>query len=180
MKPSPVSSPLAAQVPAPASIPVPSAQATMPVIEEIKTQSVAVAKPVPPPPAPKAEPAKTPSPKAETASLKAGKVVKDLRIGEQKGSSRLVLDLGEVTKVNYDIDNGEKILLIDIPGFKWEGSQSKNFDKSPLIASYQADNDEKGAHLIVQLKKAAKVANFTTIKATGSKFPRAVLDISPQ
>lgn len=171
--------PVAEAMPVPAPVsptPVTGKPETLtPVPEEKKTQPpVAVA---PPPPAPKIDKApEAPTPPA----AKGEKVVKDLRIGEQKGSSRLVLDLGEVTPVNYDIDNEEKILLIDIPGFKWNGPKSKNFEKSPLIASYQADNDEKGARLVVQLKSAAKVANYSTIKATGGKSPRAVLDISPQ
>ena len=167
---------------APAPLPVPAEN-------EVKTEPKKVepkpavapitkpAAPVPPPAKPVTKPVAKPEAKIEQ---KAEKVVKDLRIGEQANGTRLVLDLGEATKVKYDIDNEEKILLIDIPGYKWNAAKSGNLTKSALVSSYQVTTDDKGSHLVVQLKKPAKVLNSTTINATAGKSPRAVVDISPQ
>ncbi len=176
---------------APAAVPVPAAIA-IPVPPPVAPVAISSApeKPVPvveakPPAPPKAaeKPAEKEAekPVAKTEAAPVGKpVVKDVRIGEQKGFSRLVLDLGKEAKVTYDVDNDEKILLIDIPGFTWEGAKTKTIANSPLVASYQASSDDKGAHLVVQLKNPAKVSNYTSIGPVGGKFPRAVLDISPQ
>ena len=150
-----------------------------PVIEAPKPPPAPV-KEVTPPKAP--APAPVPVKKAEAPKHAASgeKVVHDLRIGEKKEYSRLVLDLGQSVKVNYDIDNDEKILLVDIPGFKWNGPKTKTFPKSLLISSYQVQTDEAGSHLVVQLRGPAKIANYSNIEATGGKLPRAVLDVAPQ
>lgn len=142
-----------------------------------KAPEKAPAKPEPKVEKPKAEPVKAEAPKPAVAGKK---TVQDLRIGEKPAFSRLVLDLGQPVKITYDIDNDEKILLIDIPGFAWDAAKTKTFPKSLLIASYQVQTDDKGSHLVVQLRKAAKVANYSTIEATGGKLPRAVLDIAGQ
>lgn len=130
-------------------------------------------------PVAKAEPTKKPV-TAKKASYRAEKTVLDARVGEQKGVTRLVLDLGQPVKIDYDIDNAEKILLIEIPGFTWSAATAKNFAKSPLISSYQVQTDASGSHLAVQLRKPAKIANYSQIGATGGKSPRAVLDIAAQ
>lgn len=161
------------------------AQPVAPPVVEKPLTPVEVAPPPKPvaPPAPvaanlAAETKKAEAPKPPVSSGK--KTVEDLRIGEKKEYSRLVLDLGQSVKVNYDIDNEEKILLVEIPGFKWDAAKTKTFPKSMLISSYQAETDEKGSRLVVQLRGPAKVANYSNIEATGGKMPRAVLDIAPQ
>ena len=154
-----------------------------PVVKPV-SPPVAVVPPKPPEKMAEKPAAKPPAPDRKAEAPKPAavgkKAVNDLRIGEKKEYSRLVLDLGQSVKVNYDIDNDEKILLIDIPGFTWVAAKTKTFPKSLLIASYQASTDESGAHLVVQLKGPAKVANYSNIEATGGKSPRAVLDIAPQ
>ena len=127
----------------------------------------------------KAEAAKKPVVEKKS-SYRAEKTVLDARVGEQKGVTRLVLDLGQPVKIDYDIDNAEKILLIEIPGFTWSAATAKNFAKSPLIASYQVQTDASGSHLAVQLRKPVRIANYSQIGATGGKSPRAVLDIAAQ
>ncbi len=144
-----------------------------------------VEKAAPEPQVKKPEAAPAPVKKAvqEEAPVKAlsGKaVVEDLRIGEQKGYSRMVLDLGKPAKVNYDIDNTEKILLIEIPGFAWQGPKEKTVSNSPLISSYKAESDSKGSRLVVQLKKPAKIGHYSAIGPTGGKPARSVLDIAAQ
>ena len=161
--------------------PEPAPVAAVPVtIEKPLPPVVKAAAPAPPIAPPVKVQAKPPVKSAAPAAPKGGKVVKDLRIGEQSNGTRLVLDLGQATKVKYDIDNEEKILLIDIPGYKWDAAKSGNLTKSALVSSYQVTTDDKGSHLVLQLKKPARVSNSSTINATAGKSPRAVVDISPQ
>ena len=164
---------------APVAAPTPVAHPEpLPIPAQAPEKPVVTAPVAPPPkpiekPLPKPEPVKT-EPKAD------GKVVKDLRIGEKKDFSRLVLDLGQPVKVSYDIDNDEKILVVDVPGYKWEAAKTKSFPNSLLIASYQVTEDADGAHLVIQLKQAAKIANYSNIDPTGGKMARAVLDVAAQ
>lgn len=174
--------PVVASVQAPAQIVMPKP------VEVEKPVPVVEASPPKPPETPSIAAAKSAELKAEPKKAEAKpvsqiagqKVVEDLRIGEKAEFSRLVLDLGQSVKVNYDIDNDEKILVIDIPGFAWKAAKTKTFPKSMLIASYQAESDDKGSRLVVQLKQPAKIANYSNIEAIGGKLPRAVLDVAAQ
>lgn len=149
-----------------------------PAPQPVRTAAIETAKPVQAKPAAVVKKAEAPAPKP--APKTAGKEVLSVRVGEQKNGSRIVLDLGQPVKITYDIDNSEKILLIDIPGFTWSADQSETLSKSPLIASYQAQSDASGSRLAVQLKKPARVSNYSQIGATGGKYPRAVLDIQAE
>lgn len=162
-------------IPAPAPQSIPAPAVSKPVAATPPAKPVAVT----PPPKPVEKPAEK---KAEAPAAKASgaKEVQSLRVGEQKGSTRLVLDLGQPVKVTSDVDNDEKILLIEIPGFAWKAPETRTYPSSPLIASYQATSDASGTHLVVQLKKAAKVVNAGSLAASKDKGPRAVIDIAAQ
>ncbi|PZP54988.1 MAG: hypothetical protein DI586_08240 [Micavibrio aeruginosavorus] len=178
MKPAPVAVPTPVTAPVPAPLPVPAPPPAVPVKPVQKAE-------VAPPPKPAAtkspeKPIEAQKPPVSKPAASGQKIVQDLRIGEKKEYSRLVLDLGQSVKISYDIDNEEKILLVEIPGFEWKAAKTKTFPKSLLIASYQAESDASGSRLVVQLRGPAKIANYSTIDATGGKLPRAVLDVSPQ
>ncbi len=172
MKPAPVAAPVPAPLPVPVTAP--------PAVPVKPVQKAEVAPPPKPEAKPPAKPVEAKKVEAPKPVVSGQKIVQDLRIGEKKEYSRLVLDLGQSIKINYDIDNEEKILLIEIPGFEWKAAKSKTFPKSLLIASYQAESDANGSRLVVQLRGPAKIANYSNIEATGGKLPRAVLDISPK
>ena len=176
----PLSSPVTPALTIPAAVTPPP---VVPAAEVPKAPPVEVAPPKAPTPIAPTPIAKQPAVKKaeepKTAPVVSDKkIISDLRLGEQKGFSRLVLDMSKTQKISYDIDNEEKILTIDIPGFTWTGPKTKTITNSPLVASYDAQSDAKGAHLMVQLKKAAKVSNSSTIDPTPGKAARAVLDIA--
>lgn len=120
---------------------------------------------------------------APAAAKEAGAVtiVTGLRIGEHPGKTRLVFDLNGSAKpeFTYDVDNAEKILLVDLGGTRWSGTE-KAVLKSPMIAGWNAQKSESGtASIVVELKKSAKIISSQYLKAEGKDPARLVLDIAP-
>jgi len=92
------------------------------------------------------EPLEKKAPEVKKASTPAEFSVTSVRIGEQgKDITRIVLDTTNPAEINYDLDNVEGILVIEIPKAKWSTTKSQVFQKSPMIKSFQALEDEKGS-----------------------------------
>ncbi len=135
-----------------------------------------------PKPAPKAEPAKVEPPKPKAAAPSPATTgplkVNQVRIGEQPGGkTRIVLDSTQPAKINYDIDNGEKILVIEVPGAVWAASQSSTLKNSPLVSSYKAESDAGGSRVIIQLKAEAKVLGTSRLTPANGAGHRVFLDL---
>lgn len=93
----------------------------------------------------------------DVAAVGASLSVVAVRIGEQpKGITRIVLDTTRATEIRYDLDNGEKLLVIDVPKAAWKG-QSSSSVRSALVKSYRATDDKDGTHLVIELKQTARV-----------------------
>lgn len=110
-----------------------------------------------------------------------GAAVTGLRIGEHPGKTRLVFDLKDSAKPEfiYDIDNAEKILLVDLGGIRWLGAD-KGILKSSMIVGWNAQKSASGtASIVVELKKSAKIISSQYLKAEGKDPARLVLDIAP-
>jgi len=105
-----------------------------------------------------------------------GTAVYDLRIGEHPGKTRLVLDTNAKTSFSIDIDNNEKIMVVDLPEAKWTASKSKNLG-SKTVGSYRVESSETGSLLILQLKKNAEVLSQSEIPGTGGAGRRIVIDL---
>ena len=132
----------------------------------------AMAKPqqISPPPAQKVN---------NATSASSGQNVVNIRIGEHPDKTRLVLDVNGKADFTHDLDNMERILLVDLPGTGWNAMMQKTFSaKSPIIQSFRTEKtDQGGSLLIVQLKHPAQV---TYAKSIGGKTPsqdRIVVDI---
>jgi hypothetical protein len=103
----------------------------------------------------------------------------DVRVGEHPGKSRIVLDSNTNTGFNVDIDNNEKIMVVELPNSEWTASTAKSFgSKSPLISSYSVEESENGHILIFQLKKTANVVYQDEIAAYRGPGRRVVIDLS--
>lgn len=110
-----------------------------------------------------------------------GIIVKDLRVGEHPGKTRLVLDVNKATAYRYDVDNSENLLVVSLPQTKWQGTMQKTLRGSPMIASYSVqETGDGGSNLIIQLKKPAKVVYDDTLKPNGTPYYRIVLDVAAQ
>ncbi len=106
--------------------------------------------------------------------------VTGVRVGEHPGKTRLVLDLsGPASKYTADLDNDEKILLVDLPATSWSGASSKVFSNSPVLKSYSAQSVEGGGtRLAIELKRAVKVSLSAAMKPNAVHGHRVVFDLS--
>lgn len=140
-------------------------------------QQPAAAATVPPvaPAAQQAAPASTPAPSGK------GDRVSDIRIGEHPDKTRIVLDVNGNAVFTHDLDNLEKILVVELPGSQWSAPAQKSYGGSPLLLSHRTDtiNNGAGTRLILQLKSPAAVVYSGLIagKAPGEK--RIVFDLKP-
>jgi len=104
--------------------------------------------------------------------------IKRLRTGEHKDKTRIVLDASGPTNYRYELDNDEKLLIIDLPSSSWSGNNHSSIKKSPLIASYSAHSSpEGGSRVVIQLKKKTSIKYEGVIKANGNKDYRIVIDL---
>lgn len=125
-------------------------------------------------------PAPVPSPKAESKPAPVtGEGVLDVRLGAHSGKTRLVLDIAGKTAHRADLDNDEKLLVIELPDAKWSAATTRNFSDK-IIAGYNAQpmNDGKGTRLVVQLKGASAVLyNQMLAPEGGARNHRLVIDL---
>ncbi|PZQ45438.1 MAG: hypothetical protein DI551_07380 [Micavibrio aeruginosavorus] len=109
-----------------------------------------------------------------------GNNISGVRIGEHGSKTRLVLDLTSKTKpaFKYDLDNNEKLLLVDLPDSGWTGAASAK-PNSPMIASWNVQKGPNGGStLAIQLKGSARVLSTEFLKAEGKDPARLVMDIA--
>ena len=107
--------------------------------------------------------------------------VRNMRVGEKNGGvTRIVLDTNSPARLNYDLDNNEKILVIEVPDAGWAAQKSASLTQSPLVASYKAESDKTGSRLILQLKKEATVLSTARLAAGKGSGDRVYLDIAPK
>ena len=124
-----------------------------------------------PPPAPQA--AAKPAPSAAGGNAQ----VYDVRVGEHPGKTRLVLDMSAKASFSADVDNAEKILVVDLPEAGWTAAQSKSFSSSPILASYRVEPSSTGGHLmIVTLKTTANIV-YKSGMEDGGHF-KIVIDLA--
>lgn len=123
-------------------------------------------------PAPSAAPARSPS--GEKAG---GSGVRKLRLGGHPDKVRIVLDLAAPAKFSHDLDNGEKILVLEVPGMPWGGAAGGPGD-GEVIASYRAEPMEGGGSRVVfQLKRETSVLHAGALGADAGNGARIVIDL---
>lgn len=106
--------------------------------------------------------------------------VTSVRIGEQgKETTRIVLDTTKAAELRYDLDNGEGLLVIDIPNAKWSATDSSVLKKSPMVKSFHANSDDAGSHLVIELKQSAKVTATARLNPSGASGHRVYVDVAP-
>ena len=115
---------------------------------------------------------KTPPPVSGKAS------VYDLRIGEHPGKTRIVIDTNSKTSFSADIDNNEKIMVIELPNASWDTKMTKTLGKSPYISSYNVESSGDGHIAIFQLKKNASITYKKDLKGFQGNSRRIVIDVS--
>lgn len=156
-----------------------------PVPAPVPLTPTARVQPVPPPPAavqpavqpvvPVAQPAAYTPPAINVAA------VQGVRLGNHEtGKTRMVFDVSKASTFTYDVDNTEKILVIEIPSTVWNaGPVTRNFMENPLVKSLAASpNGQGGTRIVVQLLAPAKVLWSQSIPPAGLQGDRIVLDLA--
>ena len=107
--------------------------------------------------------------------------VTGVRIGEHGDKTRFVFDLTAKTKpdFSYDLDNAEKLLMVEMPQSGWSAAQSGKSSVSPLVSGWNAQKGANGGSTIaIELKKDARVLSTEFLKAEGSNPARLIMDIA--
>ncbi|HEU4838104.1 MAG TPA: hypothetical protein VFS88_01680 [Micavibrio sp.] len=127
-----------------------------------------------PPPAAAKEPV-APQPVAAGGD---GPAVTAMRIGEHPGKIRIVLDMRGKTAFTADLDNKEKILVVELPKAAWNAESQKSFSENPLLSSYRTEAaPDGGTMLILQLKSASSIGYKASIDNPGGGS-RIVIDLT--
>ncbi len=106
--------------------------------------------------------------------------VKGVRVGEHPDKVRIVLDVSGPAKFSYDIDNGEKLLIIDLPQSSWPAGATGSFGGNALVSGYTAKPSAGGGvTLAVELKKPAKLTMSSALEPNESYGHRIVFDVAP-
>ncbi len=119
---------------------------------------------------------------SEPAAGAVGGAVSDLRVGVHPDKTRIVFDLGGPVKASQDLDNEEKLLIVDLPGMLWKGATQKNLSQDSLLSSWtaQPSSDGKGSTVAFQLRKSAKILSSTQLKPSEGKGYRLVIDLAAE
>jgi hypothetical protein len=124
----------------------------------------------------------TPSPEmAATSSLTTppSKGLMAVRVGEDMEKTRVVLDVGGPAAFQYDLDNTEKIMIIDL-NIPVANAGMGEFDKSPLVASYSTQSIAPNkSRVILQLRAPVQVLKTSTLPPNADKPDRVILDLIP-
>lgn len=129
---------------------------------------------------PKTATAPEPETKAPKPEL-SGTHVLNVRIGTYADKTRIVLDLSAPAQYNVDLDNQEKLLVLEVKGAKWSAKEDFTFKDSKLLSSFTAqDEGANGSRLLLALKQPVKVLKKFSLKADGPRKDRIVLDIAPE
>ncbi|MCD8493981.1 MAG: AMIN domain-containing protein [Alphaproteobacteria bacterium] len=129
--------------------------------------------------APAAPKAPLPTLASATASP-AGHAVQNIRLGEYPGKTRLVLDLSGPSSYKTELDNGEKLLLVQIPQAGWGAEQRKSLAGHPLVAGYTAQPAANGGTtLAIELKKPVKISANSALPPNATyKNHRIFIDLN--
>ncbi|HQX27927.1 MAG TPA: hypothetical protein PKX38_08355 [Alphaproteobacteria bacterium] len=115
------------------------------------------------------------TPKPEPPAL-AGPAVTGIRTGLQpKGITRIVLDLSGPTPHRSDLDNEEKLLLVEMPEAGWSATLNGTFADAPLLVSWTTEPlpDGKGTRLVLQLRDKVQIVSDSSLNGPA----RIVLDL---
>lgn len=107
-----------------------------------------------------------------------GTNVTGIRFGEYKGRDRVVLDLSAPAEFRYDLDNNEKILIVDLPSAAWSAQMAKKITNSGAISAYNAQPGQNGGtQLIFSLKRNARITQARPLPPNATYGHRIFMDI---
>jgi hypothetical protein len=105
--------------------------------------------------------------------------VTSVRTGMHPGKVRFVLDMSQKPTFSYDLDNDEKLLLVELPNTGWDAAMRKSLGSNPLIKSYSVRTSGDGAsRLAIELRAPVQVGMAKVFAPNRTYGHRIVLDVS--
>lgn len=129
---------------------------------------------------PVAAPAAAPPPPAQASPAAAnGTAVQAVRLGEHPGKVRIVLDVNGKTSYTADLDNGEKILVVELPEAAWNAGTQQAFSGNPVLASYTTESmGSAGTRLIFVLKTGTSIAYKSAMNTPDGNGSKIIIDLT--
>ncbi len=127
-----------------------------------------------PPPQRKTSPPKKSMPKYD------GIIAKNLRAGEHADKIRIVIDTNKRTDFNIDLDNEEKLIIIEMPNARWISNNDHIFKASKLLESYSVEpiNNGNGSMIVLSLKKGTTILREKRLSPDSSNpYQRIYFDL---
>ncbi len=113
------------------------------------------------------------------APSSSGTAVQNIRLGDHPGKTRLVMDLSGASSFSPQIDNNEKILLIELPNAAWNADTQKNLS-SGLISGFRAQPGPQGGTIVAfELKKPVRIIASEALPPSDGSGNRIYLDLAP-
>ena len=101
----------------------------------------------------------------------------DIRVGDHKGKTRLVLDMAKAVDVRFDLDAEENIMVVELPGQSAANITSKTFNKSNLLKGYDVQKSGDNTLVIFMFKKPTEIVETMQLKGNGNSAHRIVFDM---
>lgn len=121
-------------------------------------------------------PAATKTAKAETPKHKS---VTNVRIGDHPDKTRMVIDMTDLPKFTYQMQDDKNLLVVNLPGTDWNAKERKVYAHHPLLLAYIAKKSPDGGTILAfKLRKKVKVLNDTVFKPSKTAGHRIVFDIA--
>lgn len=158
--------------------------APMQIQPQVPAQETAAA-PVSGTPAPETAPAPptasvTPPVAAQAAPAASASIaVQAIRIGEHPGKVRIVLDVKGKTTFTADLDNQEKILVVELPKAAWNAAAQQSYNGNPVLASYSTEAlSNGGTRVIIKLKAGTSIAYKSVMDDAATGGSKVVIDLT--
>ncbi len=117
-------------------------------------------------------------PKPAMASS-SGANVTSVRFGQHPGKTRVVLDVSADSPFSINVDNSEKLLIVELPSTGWETTASRMI-KNPFLGSYKAQPGANGGTILAfELKKPVRVTSQSALRPNATRGHRIFFDVAP-
>lgn len=105
----------------------------------------------------------------------------NFRIGEHSDKARVAFDTNRKTPFNIDIDNEEKLIIIELPEALWKGKSAQSFPGSKLFESMSVEPMGKdGSMIVLSLKKTAQILQKKILSPDKmTEYHRIYFDLKP-
>lgn len=116
-------------------------------------------------------------PRAPAGSV--GPAVTSVRIGQHPDKTRIVLDVSAPGTFSYELINGDRSLVVHLPGYSWSDKMQQALPRDPLLKGYYAQPDPAGGTVLtIDLRQPGKLVFKTAMGPNHAHGHRIVFDVA--